>query len=320
MRTYEPPMRADQVLRWDRTIDRVLVHRDAIAEVLLTDLVRLGDTEFLVAAQWPRSHRVYRPDHIGRHDPMLILESIRQSGLAVSHFAFGVGFDQQSLMRDVSFVLDQRTEPRALLRATNLSITVSCRDVIMRGGRLRGMTVALSFAADDLRFATGGGTIRWISAEGYAALRARGGIRLDWDQLRWSSAIPPRVPSPIRAVADVLITAESGPGSRRRLVVPLDHPVYFDHPLDHAPGMLLIDAAWQAALEQRADDARLVGCVLDCPAFTELGVDTDIVLTQVSSDTTEFSVQQHGRETALGSLRMAPSPAQSSSGSGSGSS
>lgn len=305
MHTSDPAVRAGPDLSWNRTLDRTLVHRDSIAEVLLTDLVRLGDTEFLVAAQWPRSHRVYRPDRIGRHDPMLILESIRQSGLAVSHFAFGVGFDQQSLMRDVSFVLDQQTEPRALLRATNLAISVSCGDVLIRAGRLRGMTIALSFAADDLRFATGRGTIRWISARSYAALRARGGSRLDWDQLRWSSTIPPRLPSPIRAEPDVLITAEAGPGSRRRLVVPLDHPVYFDHPLDHAPGMLLIDAAWQAAFEQRADEARLVGCTLDCPEFTELGVDTDILLSPVSSDTTAFSVQQQGRETASGSLRMA---------------
>ncbi len=305
MRTPDLAARTDHGLRWDHTIDRTLVHRDAIAEVLLTDLVRLGDTEFLVAAQWPRSHRVYRPDHSGRHDPMLILESIRQSGLAVSHAAFGVGHDQQSLMRDVSFVLDQQSEPRALLRATNLVITVSCQDMILRGGRLRGMTIALSFAADGLRFATGVGTIRWISAQSYAALRARGGTRLDWDQLRWNSTIPPRRASPIRDTADVLITAEPEPGNRRRLVVPLDHPVYFDHPLDHAPGMLLIDAAWQAAREQRTDDARLVSCTLDCPVFTELGVDTDILLRPVSSDTSEFSVQQQGRETASGILRMA---------------
>ncbi|HEY0167362.1 MAG TPA: ScbA/BarX family gamma-butyrolactone biosynthesis protein [Jatrophihabitans sp.] len=306
MHTLDEVVRADQALRWDHTIDRTLVHRDSIAEVLLTDLIRLADTEFLVAAQWPRSHRVYRPDHDGRHDPMLILESIRQSGLAVSHFAFGVGFDQQSLMRDISFVLDQRTEPRALRRATNLAITVSCRDVIMRAGRLRGMTITLSFAADELRFASGSGTIRWVSPQSYTALRARGGPPPDWDQLRWNSVLPPRRPSPIRAAADVLITAEPAPSARRRLVVPLDHPVYFDHPLDHAPGMLLIDAAWQAAVEQRADGARLVGCTLDCPMFTELGVDTDILLSPVSSDTTGFTVGQRGHETASGTLRVAP--------------
>jgi hypothetical protein len=305
LHTTDPAVRAHPTLHWNSTVDRTLVHRDSIAEVLLTDLIRLTETELLVAAQWPRSHRVYRPDRYGRHDPMLILESIRQTGLAVSHFAFGVGFDQQSLMRDVGFALDQRTEPRALLSATNLAITVRCRDLITRAGALRGMTIDLSFAADGLPFATGYGTVRWISVQSYAALRARSGIRLDWDQLRWSSTVPPRTASAIRAADDVLLDPEAGSGNSRRLVVPLDHPVYFDHPLDHAPGMLLIDAAWQAVVEQRGAGARLVGCGLDCSAFTELGLDTDIVLQPVSADTTEFVVQQQGRQTAAGFLRAA---------------
>jgi 2-oxo-3-(phosphooxy)propyl 3-oxoalkanoate synthase len=303
--TTNAAVRAARDLHWDHTMDRTLVHRDAIAEVLLTDLIRLTETELLVAAQWPRSHRVYRPDPDGRHDPMLILESIRQTGLAVSHYAFGVGFDQQSLMRDVGFALDQRAEPRALLSATNLAITVHCRDLITRTGRLRGMTIELTFAADGVPFATGHGTVRWISAQSYAALRARGGIRLNWDQLRRGSTVPPRRASSIRAAEDVLLNPETRPDGRRRLVVPLDHPVYFDHPLDHAPGMLLIDAAWQAVVELRGDGARLVSCSLDCAAFTELGLDTDIVLQPVSADTTEFLVQQQGRQTASGFLRAA---------------
>jgi hypothetical protein len=304
--TTDPAVLANRTLHWDHTIDRALVHRDSIAEVLLTDLIRLDETQLLVAAQWPRSHRVYRPDRYGRHDPMLILESIRQTGLAVSHFAFDVGFHQQSLMRDVSFVLDQRSEPRALLSATNLAITVDCRDLIFRADRLRGMTVELSFAADGLPFATGRGTVRWMSPQSYASLRARNGMVLDYDRLRCSGTIPPRRGSPVRAADDVLLGPEIGPDGRRQLVVPLDHPVYFDHPLDHTPGMLIMDAAWQAVAEQRGDGARLIGCMLDCSAFTELGVETYIVLRQISSDTTEFVVEQQGRHTASGFVRVAP--------------
>lgn len=284
------------------------MHRDSIAEVLLTDLIRIGETKFLIAAQWSRSHRVYRPDHNGRHDPMLILESVRQIGLAVSHLGFGVGFDQQSLMREVSFALDPRTEPRGLLRSTDLAVTVSCRDLILRAGQLRGMTLDLSFAADDLQFATGCGTVRWIAADKYAALRARTGHRLDWDQLRWTSTVPPRVRSWLRDVPDVLLAAVPGPGPRRRLVTPLEHPVYFDHALDHAPGMLLMDAAWQAVCEHRGDRARLVSCALDFPNFTELGVDTDILLAPVSAETTEFAVLQAGRRTAYGYVRVGSPP------------
>jgi hypothetical protein len=170
------------------------------------------------------------------------------------------------------------------------------------------MTLSLSFAADDLPFATGAGTIRWVSAQSYAALRARTGHRLDWDQLRWSSTIPPRAPSAIRDTADVLLAAEPGPGPRRRLVVPLEHPVYFDHALDHAPGMLLMDAAWQAIVDYRGDRARLVSCALDCPTFTELGVDTDILLTPAPARTTEFAVLQAGQRTAFGYVRVGPPP------------
>jgi 2-oxo-3-(phosphooxy)propyl 3-oxoalkanoate synthase len=304
--TSDPLVEPARRLRWDHTIDRALVHRDSVAEVLLTDLIKLSDTEFRVAAQWPRSHRVYRPDRNGRHDPMLILESIRQTGLALSHFGFGIGFEQRSVMRDVNFELDPKTEPRALLSATNLDIAVTCRDLIQRGKGLRGMTVELSFAADGLAFATGSGTIRWISASSYAALRARAGVvKLDWDQLRWTTTTPPTAPSPIRAAADALLAAEALSGDRRRLVVPLDHPVYFDHPLDHAPGMLLIDAAWQAVVEQRGDGARLISCTMTCPAFTELGVDTDVLLLPASSNAIHFLVQQEGRETASGTLRVA---------------
>jgi hypothetical protein len=306
----EPAVPAGRTPRWDHTIDRRLVHRDAIAEVLLTDLLRTGETEFLLGAQWSRSHRVYRPDHNGRHDPMLILESIRQAGLAVSHVGFGVGFDQQSLMREVSFTLDPRTEPRGLLRSTDVAITVGCRDLVVRAGELRGMTLDLSFAADGLPFATGCGTVRWLPAPRYAALRDRGGDRLDWDQLRWSTTLPPRAPSALRDTADVLLAAEPGPGLRRRLVTPLDHPVYFDHALDHAPGMLLMDAAWQAVHDYRGDRARLISAELDFPTFTELGVDTYVLLTPVSEDTTEFVIRQAGRHTASGYVRVGPPPPQ----------
>lgn len=293
-----------RALSWNRTIDRTLVHRDAIAEVLLTDLVQETETTFSVAAQWPRSHRVYRPDQDGRHDPMLILETVRQTGLALSHYGFAVDFDQQSVMRDVGFTLNQAAEPRARFAATNLSIAVECRDVVRRAGALRSMTVVLRFTADGTGFATGTGTISWLSARTYSALRARAGSHPDTNPERRQAKRTRLAVTYSRAAADSLIAA-SGGGRSRRLVVPLGHPVYFDHPLDHAPGMLLIDAAWQAASALRGDRARLVSCLMQCPAFTELGLDTSIELRQTSGNITLFSVEQGGRSTASGTLRVA---------------
>lgn len=294
-------------LSWTRTIDRSLVHRDAIAEVLLTDLIQVSETDFVIAAQWPRSHRVYRPDPDGRHDPMLILETVRQAGLALSHVGFNVGRDQQSVMHNVGFTLNPDTEPRALRAATNLTIGVHCLNVVYRGPALRSMTVELRFAADGQKFAIGTGMISWLSRRTYSALRARSGARLS-DPVTPFADLQPVQASTMRAESDSLLAVEpNGSDRHRRLVVPLDHPVYFDHPLDHAPGMMLIDAAWQAVTAMRGDGARLVACLMHCPAFTELGPATTIDLAPTAPDITAFSVEQAGRQTANGTLRVSRS-------------
>jgi hypothetical protein len=66
--------------------------------------------------------------------------------------------------------------------------------------------------------------------------------------------VPPGVPAADvgRALAADVVLAEPAPGrtDRRRLRVDTAHPVFFDHPLDHVPGMLLLEAARQAALLQ----------------------------------------------------------------------
>lgn len=289
-------------LTWSRTVNRQLVHRNALSEVLLTDIVRAGESSFEVAAQWPRSHRVYRPDSAGRHDPMLILETIRQTGLALSHFGFGVTAEQHSIMRDIGFELIPEHEPRAGFASTNLSISVECVDVRLLQGSLRTMTVILSFRSGGLTFATGTGTLTWMSASTFAAIRARH---------RPAATAPtgrPPLPSPsaFRSAEDALIAAPDQEFPRRRLLIPLDHPVYFDHPLDHVPGLLLIDGVWQAATQTLPEGYRLRGCHMKCPAFTELSPDPLIELSSIAGDTIGFSVGQGEQVTTTGELRVGP--------------
>jgi 2-oxo-3-(phosphooxy)propyl 3-oxoalkanoate synthase len=288
-------------LSWQRTVDRALVHRDAIAEVLLTDIVQLDPTSFEVAAQWSRSHRVYRPDRDGRHDPMLVLETVRQTGLAVSHFGFGVPFDFKSVMHDVGFQTWPEAEPRALHAATNVTIKVQCENVVMRGDQLRSMTVVLAMSADGVHFATGSGTLSWLSERTFQALRARNG---DAAPTTMPSMPGAPMPSPHRAAADSLLVAEDPLPDRRRVLIPLGHPVYFDHPLDHVPGMLLLDAAWQATVAMHGNHRiRLVECWMTCPAFTELFGDAWVFLEPVTTDRIDFRIEQDGRATANGNLR-----------------
>ncbi len=293
-------------LSWERTVDRALVHRDAIAEVLLTDIVQLDETSFEVAAQWSRSHRVYRPDRDGRHDPMLLLETVRQTGLAVSHYGFGVPFEFKSVMHDVGFTLEPDVEPRAIRSATNVTIMVECENVVLRGDQLRSMTVMLAMSVDGTHFATGSGTLSWLPERTFQALRARTGGRpsaADPAAVMAGSMASPMA-SRNRTPADALIVAEDPLPDRRRVLIPIDHPVYFDHPLDHVPGMLLIDAAWQAASATRPGELlRLVECSMKCPAFTELFGEAWVFLKPIATGQIDFRIEQDGRTTATGELR-----------------
>jgi hypothetical protein len=118
--------------------------------------------------------------------------------------------------------------------------------------------------------------------------------------------------SRFRTTADALVAAEDRTPQQRRMLVPVDHPVYFDHPLDHVPGMLLIDAAWQAASSVLpAGLARLVECSMKCPAFTELVGDTWIHLDPVGSGQIGFRIEQDGRTTATGNFQLASIPTRS---------
>jgi len=291
-------------LSWERTIDRALVHRDAIAEVLLTDIVQLDETSFEVAAQWPRSHRVYRPDQDGRHDPMLLLETVRQTGLALSHQGFDVPREYKSVMHDVGFQIWPEAEPRAVRSATNVTVRVECENVVLRGDQLRSMTVVLAMSADGVHFATGSGTLSWLPERTFQALRARNGGGLSSNGAIRSVGTP--APSRHRTITDALIIAEDPLPNRRRVLVPLDHPVYFDHPLDHVPGMLLVDAAWQAATAWHPTaPLRLVECSMKCPAFTELFDDAWVFLEPATTGQIGFRIEQGGRTTAQGELRFA---------------
>ncbi|WRZ95774.1 hypothetical protein OHB54_02505 [Streptomyces sp. NBC_01007] len=56
---------------------------------MLTDWARGDDHRFAVAAQWPRGHSFFTAVD-GCHDPLIALETIRQTGLPLTHAEYGV--------------------------------------------------------------------------------------------------------------------------------------------------------------------------------------------------------------------------------------
>jgi hypothetical protein len=221
------------------------VHKLAAGEVLLDGWRRTGESSCLVAAKWPRTHDYYAgPD--GRRHPMLLIESVRQCLPLVSHAVFDVPLEHHLVWESFGC----RTVPSALDADSprdGVEIHVHCDDVRMRGTRVAALALSLAVRRGDAELATAW-TRFTIQAPGvYRRVRGEAACR--------SSAVgrPATLPPPVHPVSvgrrlesDVLLSATDRPRVWR-LRVDTRHPIFFDHPVDHVPGALLLDAALQAA-------------------------------------------------------------------------
>ncbi|GGS89146.1 ScbA/BarX family gamma-butyrolactone biosynthesis protein [Streptomyces griseoviridis] len=225
------------------TVPRELVHRASVAEVLLTGWDRVDDARFTVTAQLPRQHG-FHVSVGGCHDPLLITETVRQAGLLLAHAELGVPLEHQFLMWDLS----ADVVPEALRvggAPASLDIDVACEDVKRRGAQVAGAHYDMVIRRDGEVAARGGATFTCTSPAVYRRLRAaaRAGAGAPVP-LPLPSPAPPREVGRVSA-ADVVLSPSPAAG-RWRLRADTTHPALFDHPVDHVPGMVLLEAARQA--------------------------------------------------------------------------
>ncbi|GAA3657119.1 ScbA/BarX family gamma-butyrolactone biosynthesis protein [Streptomyces chitinivorans] len=219
------------------------VHKLNAAEVLLTGWRRGREDEFVVTARWPEDHAFYTVrDRC--HDPLLLCETIRQTFPLLSHEAYGVPLGH-ALVWDT---YEQRLDPGALRSGDSYSdveLRVTVREATRRRGRIAALSLLYDVVRDGLPLATAGSRFTIHSPEVYRRLRRGHG---DLSAVR-----PIPVPAAVsargvgRADARDVVLAPTGEPHRWQLRVDTDHPVLFDHPVDHVPGMLLLEAARQAA-------------------------------------------------------------------------
>ena len=222
-----------------------LVHKRAAAGVLLNGWRRTGERTHQVIARWPRADGFYtRPD--GRPDPMLHIESVRQCLPLLSHAAFGVPLEHHLVWESFRCTLGPGApDPERPL--DEVEIDVHCDEVRIRGTRVTALALSFTVRQDTAILATAHTRFTVQIPPVYQRLRG--------DRVTVSSAnhLRSALPEPLGARAvgrlaesDVLLSATA----RRhvwRLRVNPRHPVFFDHPVDHVPGALLLGAALQAA-------------------------------------------------------------------------
>ncbi|MFG2139973.1 ScbA/BarX family gamma-butyrolactone biosynthesis protein [Streptomyces sp. NPDC048650] len=223
-------------------IPRELVHRSFTEDILVTSWRRLGRHRFSLTAQWPHDHAYFTPVH-GRHHLILTGETIRQAGLLLCHTELGVPVGHHFILGDLVYT----THPEHLAVGggpTRLTIDVNCSRMRMRNGALASGHFAMTFRKEGRIVATGHSDVTVASPAVYRRIR---GERLA--ARRALGPLPTAVPHQQTGSAqdsDVLISPAGRP-ARWQLRIAPGHAAMVNPANDHIPGMLLLDAAQQAA-------------------------------------------------------------------------
>ncbi|GAA2184049.1 ScbA/BarX family gamma-butyrolactone biosynthesis protein [Micromonospora lupini] len=295
-----PPQQIDDhALEFDRTVHRALVHRRALAEVFLTDAVRVADDRFLAAAQLPRAHWCYT-DHTAapaQVDPMLLLECCRQASTLLVHRFLDLPFGTAFLVKSWRTRI---TDPDALVSGPTpgeLRLDIRTAGARSRDGQLRSLTLDIGLQVDGAAVGESHIQAGYLPAEDYAALRTlrRRSPAPMSDELAPRTGAQPVQPALVgRRDPRNVVLAEAhvaGPTATARVDVPLDHASLFDHPLDHVPGMALLEAARQMAV-LLTGEPRVTGLDAAFVQFAEL--DSPLTVTATQGERIDVEVSQNG--------------------------
>ncbi len=295
------------VLNFQSTVPRRFVHRQAIAEVYLTDCVPVGDGRFLVGAQWPRLHAFYRTCS-ERYDTMLLAETIRQCAIYLAHVRYAVPLAYKFTMQRM------RVESSVDLltigsRPAEVTIDTRVTETARRNGILSAFTVTFEFRMGDVTVGRGSAAANVLSPSAYERARWQGSEARVIGLAPQPTPVHPDavcVPDP-RAV--VLGAHPAGAGGGKWLLrSDLTHPVLFDHPLDHVPGALILEAVRQSArlrLGQPCADVEVID--VGFRRFLELDEPTTVTARVREDDDAWVDVEfsQWAEVHALGIVRLA---------------
>jgi len=294
---------ARDLVSFDQTVPRQQVHRAAVAEVLLTSCHPIAEDQFVLGAQWPRTHGFYLP-RAGLHDPMLLAETIRQSGMLVAHQSFGVPFGTQFALAELRLEVDP---PGLAVTGVPAQLTayLSCHDIHRRhdNGALSRMRIELEVFRDGVKIGSGGGSFSCLTPERYTRLRAAAKPKaMPTDQ-----ELPAPVPGgPVGRDRDCdVVLSPADTENTWLLRMDRDHPILFDHPLDHVPGMGLLEAMRQAALATRHPEPALpLSIQAAFTSYVELDIPCLIRATTGEDGTVHVSVEQNDQVRTTGVVSL----------------
>ncbi|QNE79604.1 hypothetical protein F0344_34650 (plasmid) [Streptomyces finlayi] len=227
------------------TVASRLVRKTNPSEVLITAWRGVSENQHVVSAEWPFSHPFYTPEPEA-HRPLLLTESIRQALALLSHTEFRIPLDHRLGWDYISCSatpegLRTTAEPAAV------ELHISHTSVSRRRLGCARLSAEVEAVRDGVRVGTA--QIRYTSYPEALYRRLRGPYA-DAAEACARAFLPGRPLSPAlvgrESDGDVVLS----PTTRDNLWFlrpDLTHPVLFDHPHDHVPGMVLLEAFDQAS-------------------------------------------------------------------------
>ena len=290
-----------QSVRFDHLVPGHLVHRTQLADVLVTDAVAGVGGIFHCGAQWPRHHVLLgQTIHV---DAALVAETVRQVTTYLAHAKYEVPLGHQFLMSN----LDISVDTARLMESVhcNVSATATITDIRRNARGILAFFLTLELSDVSGWIATGSAQARITDPLTYARTRGRRG------QLNEPAADHPR-----RLQSTVLgdrepdhdVVKRSAHSNALELRQDVHDSVFFDHPLDHVPGMLLLEAARQS-LRLNLGDALLdlESCSMSFTRMVELDTTCEIDIAPIGTDqlSREFTVtfSQNGALAAIARCR-----------------
>ncbi|MFE5914215.1 ScbA/BarX family gamma-butyrolactone biosynthesis protein [Streptomyces wedmorensis] len=286
------------------------VHRADPADIIPTGWTQLRADRYSVSAHWPAAHPFFSPVAGDRHDPVLVAETIRQATMLVAHAELGVPVEDQFVMWGLHYTADP-DELAVDGLSSDIHLDLVCTELGTRGGRLGNLRTTVVLTRDGRHLATGGALARATSLQAYRRIRGERMAALG----RPVPLIPGVEPHLVGREhdKDVVLAPGIRPG-QWRLRVNTGHPTLFRRPNDHIPGMLLLEAARQAAAATLGAGAYLpAGMDVSFARYAELDspcwIEAETVPTaDPSVDTVRVEGRQDDRSVFVATLTSAARP------------
>jgi hypothetical protein len=221
-----------------------LVRKAVVGEALVVDWSALSDTVQVVTVQWPAGHDFYVTGN--RYSPLLLTESLRQALALLTHTVHDTPLSHRLGWE----TLRSTVRPEALHvgpAPAEIRLTITHTEVTRRRLGAAHITSQVTAARDGQPLGTA--DLRYTTYPPAIYSRLRGRYADAARAFAQALALTPGVaPALVGRTADRdVVLSPTGNPSQWRLRIDTSHRVLFDHPHDHVPGMVLLEAASQVA-------------------------------------------------------------------------